>query len=118
MPEFDRAAVETFLRRAKSQTPMPRHVEMYTHFDACLAEIDRLNAQIEAERETNVDMARSALSCYRRGVEEAAEVARCQWQDPLNTKNADKASAWASCAEYIEEHIRALLSTPKEEPTP
>jgi len=87
-------------------------------YEQSLAQTERLLGEVGADgfrhgwSVARADYQNGEAEGYRRGVEEAAEVARCQWQEELNTKNADKASAWASCAEYIEEHILALIDTP------
>jgi|SRR5215471_8056802 len=72
MPEFDIKAVENFIRRAKGQTPMPRHADMYTHFEACLAEIDRLNERAVDSIQTIIDASTVGQKVgYWRGLEEA-----------------------------------------------
>jgi hypothetical protein len=101
MPEFDRAAIEDWM---KQLAPF-----RFDHLRACLKEIDRLNALREAEMETNVDMARSALSCYRRGLEDAIQKVKGQ-AFQYETPNTDRAiKVGNQLLRNAEEAIRGLM---------
>jgi hypothetical protein len=100
MPEFDRMVIERWMSE-RSMFDLVSAQVVNDFLAACLAEIDRLEEQLDRARAVGMDVSLSALRGYRRGLEDA-----------LSRLRSEFPSKWDGA---VDKRIRALQDTPQEE---
>jgi len=117
MVEFDRSRVEAFQEKTK-RIGLYSQMETLDCIDACLAEIDRLNAEVQKRGDMAIlgwgqasqgwaEVVDAEERGYRRGLEEAAHYLETDAYTPQD-------GPVAASARWHAKSIRALMVTPQE----